>query len=179
MAVTSADVVRRLTVPGAGSGNSAAQADPNASLGEYVSATQLVSDQLHNLFDVVTGDENAAGDVEYRAIAVVNTAAQTWFGVVAWVGAQDAGGADYAIGLDPAGVVAIGSASAQGEVVADEGTAPAGVSFSAPADKASGLTIGDMAAGTAQLIWVRRTALAGGAVDDDSVTINYSGDMAA
>jgi len=44
-----------------GAGNS----DPNASPGGEMSANQISGTPMNNLFDNVTADEAAAGDVEY------------------------------------------------------------------------------------------------------------------
>ena len=132
MPVLESDIELRYTAPGAASGNTS-PGTAAGSLGRYVSTTGITSGALHNVFDAVTAAENAANDVEYRCIAVLNTdATDTWGSVTAWVSAQVAGGATMAIGLDPAGVVNTNSVSAQGAVVPNESTAPDGVSFSAP-----------------------------------------------
>lgn len=180
MAITAADIKFKLSTKAGAAGDTTAQGDPNAALGKYVSTTEVVNNTLHNLFDVVTGDENAASDVEYRCIFVHNDhGSLTLQGAKLWISGQDAGGADVAIGLDPAGAVAKGSASAQAAEVATESDAPAGVSFSAPASKAAGLNIGDLAAGQVIGVWVRRTAANTAAVDDDSATLSVEGDTAA
>jgi hypothetical protein len=46
---------------------------PNDSLGGYVSSTQLTQATLQNLFDDISGDENAAGDIEYRGFFFHNS----------------------------------------------------------------------------------------------------------
>lgn len=179
MAITAADVLFKLSVAAA-AGNTTAQPDPNASLGDQISTTQITDATLHNLFDVVTGDENAASDVEYRCYFVHNNhGSLTWETVKLWIASEVAGGASAAIGLDPAGVVAVGLGSAQAAVVANESTAPAGVTFTAPTTKAAGLTIGNIPAGSVQAIWVRRTAANTAAVDTDGVTPRCEGDTAA
>ena len=180
MPIVEADIIYRLTVT-TGPGDSTAQADPDLSLGEFVSTTALdLGTALNNLFDDVSGAENAASDVEYRAIAVVNKhATLTLQSAVAWISAEVANGASVAIGLDPAGVVALDSASAQGAEIVDESTAPAGVTFSTPTTKGTGLAIGNMAPDTAQLIWIRRTAADTAALNDDGVTLRVEGDTAA
>lgn len=171
MAVLASDIQTRLS---GGSANT----DPNASLGGVMSSTAWAGGTLHDLFDLVTGDENAASDVEYRCIYVRNNAAQTLFGAVVWLTAEVAGGATLAIGLDPAGV-GNGSTTGVATTIANEGVAPTGVAFSAPGTKATGLAIGDLAAGTGRAVWLRRTAANTGAVDNDGATINIGGDTAA
>lgn len=179
MAITAADIKYKLAVAAA-AGDTTAQPDPNASLGDQISTTEITDATLHNLFDVVTGDENAASDVEYRCLFVHNDhATLTWEDVVVWLSAEVAGGAVAAIGLDPAGVTAKGAAVAQAATIANEGVAPAGVAFSAPTTKGTGLVIGDIPAGSVAAIWVRRTAANTAALDNDGVTVRVEGDTAA
>jgi hypothetical protein len=174
MAVTDSDIELRYTIPGAGSGDSQA-GTAAGSLGEYVSTTQIVSGTLHNLFDLVTGTENAALDEEYRCFAVCNTnATDTWTAVDVWIASQVSGGAGITMGLDPAGVVPIAQVAAQGAVVVDESTAPGGVTFTSPSS-GSPLTIGDMTLNTAQLIWIKRTATASASLLNDGATVSFSG----
>lgn len=179
MAITAADILFKLSVAAA-AGDTTAQADPNASLGDQISTTQITDATLHNLFDKVTGDDNAASDVEYRCFFVHNNhASLTWENVKVWISSETAGGASAAIGLDPAGVTAKGLGSAQAAVIANEDTAPAGVAFTAPTTKSTGLTIGDIAAGSVAAIWIRRTAANSAALDTDGVVIRCEGDTAA
>lgn len=150
----------------------AANADVSASLGGAKSSEAITGAQLHNLFDKVEGAEAAAGDVEYRCLYVENAnATDTLLSAVAWLSANSANDdIDLAIGL--------GSSAIDGteQTVADESTAPAGVTFSAPATKAAGLAIGDLAAGEHKAIWLRRTATAGAAVSSDRATIEVGGE---
>ena len=65
MAIAASDILIRLS---GGSGNS----DPNAALGGVMSTSTAVTDNTtHNLFDVVSGTESAAGDIEYRGVYVL------------------------------------------------------------------------------------------------------------
>ena len=99
---------------------------------------------------------------------------------VLWISAEVAGGANTAIGWDTTAPSAVGSATAQALTVASETTAPAGVSFSAPTTKASGLAMGDnLAAQNVKAYWVRRTATNSAAVNNDGVTVQVAGDTAA
>lgn len=179
MPIAAADILFKLSVAAA-AGNTTAQPDPNASLGDQISTTQIVDATLHNLFDVVTGDENAASDVEYRCFFVHNNhATLTWEQVVCWLSAEVAGGASAAIGLDTTAPSAVGAATQQALIIANESTAPAGVTFSAPTTKAAGLVIGNLTPGQVKAVWVRRTAANTAAVDSDGVTITVAGDTAA
>src|SRR4030095_11773878 len=50
----------------------AANSDPNASLGGAKSSVEVVDNTLHNIFDIVTGTESLAGDIEYRGVYLHN-----------------------------------------------------------------------------------------------------------
>ena len=180
MAIVAGDVLFKLSIKTGAAGNAAAQPDVNQSLGKYISTTAITDATLNNLFDDVSGDENAASDVEYRCIFVHNAhATLTWQSVVVWLSAETAGGANAAIAIDGVAASAIGQAAAQADEVANEGTAPTGESFSSPTTKATGLSLGNLAAGNCRAVWVRRSAANTAALDNDSVTIKAEGDTAA
>jgi hypothetical protein len=181
MAIVAGDLLYKLTTKSGSAGNSLTST-PAASLGKYISTTQITDATLNNLFDDISGDENAASDVGYRCIAIHNAhATLSLTSAVVWLSAEVAGGAAGAIAVDDAAASAIGSASAQGDEIADESTAPgAGVgAFSSPTSKGTGLSLGTIAAGYCRFIWVRRTAANSAALDNDGVTIRVEGDTAA
>lgn len=152
----------------------------SGSLGGFISTTVITSGVLNNLFDDVTGDENAQLDVEYRCFFVINNhASLTLQNAVVWIDTQVAGGADAAIGVDPTGATAKGSATAQAESVPDEDTAPTGVTFSTPTTKAGALVLGDIPAGSVHAVWVQRTATDSAALANDGATVRVEGDTAA
>lgn len=153
----------------------AANADPSASLGGAISGTAIGAG-LHNLFDVVTGAESAAGSTEYRCLYVVNThATLTLIGAVLYVSAETGGtGVDELVGL---GTSAVGGVE---QTVADESTAPAGVAFAQANGAGAALTIGDLAPGEHQALWVQRVISAGAPAQNSlTATLTVLGDTAA
>ncbi|MDI6872582.1 MAG: hypothetical protein QME79_14760 [Bacillota bacterium] len=173
MAITQAEIKFYLT---GGAGNT----DPNASLGGAISNTEIASGNLHNLFDKVTGDESVAGDVEYRCLAVKNThASLTWEAVRAYIRSNTPGDDTLEIGVETPSGGAL-------QTVVNESTAPTGIVFSAPADRAAGLvctgegdSAGNIGPGHWVGIWVKRTVPAGAAAkDNNTATIEVSGDTA-
>lgn len=180
MPIVDTDIVIRLSVKTGSAGDTTAST-PAASLGKYMSTTAMdLSTLLNNLFDDVSGAENAASDVEYRCFFVLNDhATLTAQGLKLWLNSEVAGGAVIAFGLDPAGNVARDSASAQAAEIATEQDAPAGVSFSAPTTEGAALSIGDLAPDEVRAIWVRRTAANTGAVNNDGGTFRFLLDTAA
>jgi hypothetical protein len=154
----------------------AANANPNASLGGVISSEEVVDAVLHNLFDVVSGDESAAGDTEYRCIYVKNNhATLAMLNTKLWIQAASAS-------ADSAEAVGLGSSavSATEQTVANEGTAPGSVTFSAAANEAAALAIGDIPAGGHKAIWIRRVITEGAsAANSVSMTIRTKCETAA
>lgn len=161
MPVVTGDLELRLSIPGGGPGDSDPQPDPDDSLGEFMSTTVLVDNVANNLMRDMTGAEGQAGVTLYRCLFVVNTnVADTWGSVALWVSSQESGGAEVAIGLDPAGAVAMDSASDQAATIADEETAPTGVTFSTPTTQETGLALGDIGPEECYAFWFRWTLAA-------------------
>lgn len=179
MAIQSTDLKYKLSVKSGSAGNSTA-GTPAGSLGKYISTTEVTDATLHNLFDIITGDENAASTVDYRCIFIHNAhASLTLVGPVVWIYSQTANGATATIAVDSTAASAIGSSSAQALEVADELTAPTGPSFTGPTSKGTGLALGDIAAGYCKAIWIKRTAANSAALDLDGVVLRVEGDTAA
>lgn len=180
MPIVSNDIKIKLSIKTGSAGNSQAQGDPNASLGKYISTTEVTDAQLNNLFDDISGDENAASDVEYRCIFIHNShGSLTLQSPKVWISSEVANGASIAIGLDTTAASAIGNSSAQALEVVDESTAPSGVTFSAPTTKPTGLSLGNLPNGQCRAIWVRRTAANNAALNNDGANISVEGDTAA
>lgn len=180
MPITNADLLLKLSTTAGTAGNQNAQADPNASLGKYISTTELVNADVHNLFDLITAAENVASDVEYRCFFIHNNhATLTWSLAKLWILSEVSGGAVMALGLDPAGVTNLGSASAQAATIANESTAPSGVTFSAPTSEGSALSMGNIGPGQVHAIWVRRTAQNNTAIAGDGGSIKLRGETTA
>lgn len=152
----------------------AANTDPNASLGGALSATEIVDDTLHNLFDKVLGDESDAGDTEYRAFFVKNDhATLTLESAVVWIKTNTPADDSVQIGVEA-------SKGTPKQLVGSESTAPTGPTFSTATSKVNGLSLGDLAAGDVYLIWVKRIVPPDTpAYDDNSFEIQVEGDSAA
>lgn len=175
MAIVNTDILLKLSTTAGAAGNSNTST-PNASLGKYISTTQLVDNTPLNLFDNISGAENAAATVDYRCLFIHNNhATLSWTTVVLWLLSEVAGGASIAIGVDPTAASAIGAAGAQALTIANETTAPAGVAFSSPVTFGTGLAVGDIAPGQCKAIWIRRTAAVSAALTNDGVTLRLQG----
>lgn len=180
MAITATDIVFRLSVITGSAGDSTAQGNVNNALGKYASTTAM-STGANALFDDISGAENAASTVDYRCFFVLNNhATLTLQNAVVYLSAETAGGASIAVATDNIAASAKGSASAQAAQIANETTAPSGVSaFSSPTTAGTGLTLGSLTPGQVKGVWVRRTAANTAALDNDGVTLAVTGDTAA
>jgi hypothetical protein len=130
----------------------------NGSLGGARHSNQVTDNVDNNLFDDVSGAEHTAGDVEYRCIYVRNNhGSLTLTNAVVWIH-SDTTGAESDISI------AVGTAAVNGteQTVADESTAPTGVSWSdAATSRAAGLSLGNLPFGEHKAVWIRRTITAG------------------
>jgi hypothetical protein len=182
MPIASTDLIFKLSVA-TGPGNSTAAVTPAdaGSLGGFISTTPITDATLDNLFPDVTGDENAADNVDYKCIFIHNSnATLTLQRAVAWLAAEVAGGANTAIAVDNIGATSVSSSTAQAASIPNKNTAPTGVGpFSSPSTKATGISLGDIPPGEVVAIWVQRTATNSAAQNNDGVTIRVEGDTAA
>lgn len=180
MAIVASDIKFKLSTTEGSAGSSQAQADPNASLGKFVSTTEMTSG-ANSLFDDISGAENAAETIDYRCVFVHNThESLTLQNAVVYVSSEVAGGANIAIAVDDIGPVDDDSVSDQADEIANETTAPTSVGeFSTPTTADAGLDLGDIGPGQVRAVWVRRTATNSAAINDDGFTLAVTGDTAA
>lgn len=152
----------------------ASNSDPDVSLGGAVSSTAITDSTDNNLFDDVSGSEASAGDTEYRCFAVQNDhGSDTLENSKLWFTSNTTSGDDT---LDIA--LAAAGLNSNPETLSDESTAPSGgETFSAPASKGAGLSVGDVPFGQFYGIFIRRiVSAAASAVDANSAALKWEGD---
>lgn len=152
-----------------------ANADPNASLGGVKSSIEMGTG-VHNLFDQVASAEASAGDVEYRCGYVENThATLTAQNLVSYFSSESGSpDTDEELGLGTSAI------SGTEQTIADEDTAPIGVTFAQANGAGNALVIGDLAPGETKAFWIRRTVSAGAAAaNNDGSTLTFAWDTAA
>ena len=162
MSVIAADFVTRLS-------GGATNAVGDASLGGVKSAT-AASTAIDGLFDPTTAAQAAAGLIEYRCVYLHNaSSADTMTSALVYLSANTPlAGTTIDIGVGTAAV------NATEQTIANETTAPTGVTFSAPTTAATGLALGNIPFGQHHAIWLRRTVTAGSASSaNDTYTIAY------
>jgi len=137
----------------------AANADPNASLGGATSSVQFTDNTIRNLFADISPGEAAAGSVKYRALAFKNSSAFIAYAAALFISLETVSAqTTMAVAYDATGT----------QSVANEDTAPSGLSFSTPLSLAAAIALGDVAAGAERRVWFRRTVNAGAAQAADS-----------
>jgi len=147
----------------------ATNSDPQLSIGGAKSSVQVSASKLNNLFDDISGDEAAAGHVDYRLVYVENGGDSDWVDPVAWLAYQPRdpnppyteNGATVEFGMAYAGK------NAEEEAIANDTTAPDDVSFDDPATKLTGtaLTDPDYEAGDYIGVWIKYTTPVGQSYD--------------
>ena len=134
----------------------------------------LIEPLKNALFDYISSSEASAGDTEYRCIYLklvaysgVSTGAAANTRV--WIDTDAVGADSITIGLGSAGI------NAQEQSVANESTAPSGVTFSAPTSYVTGLVVGDLTPGSYRAIWIKRVIPANTVTTavDDYFVLNY------
>lgn len=181
-AITAGEILLKRSIKTGSAGNSLAQADPNASLGTYISTTAWAGGSLNDLFDDVSGAENALNAIlDYRCIFVHNSnAANVLQNAVVWMAPETAGGATIAIAVDSTAATIIGSTPVQALTAATETAPGAGVVAlpysTAAITQATGLVLGNISPGFCRAFWIRRTTTNSSALSNDGVTINVAGD---
>lgn len=165
MPIVANDIVFRLS-------GGASNADPLLAVGGAKSSVAVVGSTI---FDTVSGAESASGDVEYRCIYPHN--AHTTLSLdnaVAWLTANTPSATTTVeIGVGSSAV------NATEQSVANESTAPTGITFLPAASKGAGAAIGNIPAGQHRAIWLRRTVNAGTVAAADTFTLRVEGDTAA
>lgn len=141
--------------------------------GAIDTASPIVDNTEHNLFDVITAAESDTGDTEYRCLYVKNISSRSILSnSKVWINANTPSTfSDVTIGLGTSAI------SGTEQTIAGEGTAPVGVTFSTAAGIANSLSIGNLIAGQHKAVWLKRViAVDSQAYDNDNFTIGFAGD---
>ena len=108
--------------------------------------------------------------MEYRALDVKNTSnIDTLYAAVIYVDTITSGASDeIALAYDATGT----------QTIANENTAPIGLTFSAPTTAATGIVLGDIAPLATKRIWAKWTVTAGAGMVTTSGSITVAGGTA-
>jgi len=168
MAIVEADLNYRLSggVP---------NTDPNDSIGGSMSTAAggiILTNTDNNDMNDITSDEAAAGITIYHGYFYENTnVTLTWTTPVFWIESQTSSG-DTTVNI----AVALEAKNLPIELLANEETSPAGVTFTAPANKAAGIAIGSLDPTENRGTWVEYIVNGGAVTVLDQYTIKAEGD---
>lgn len=174
-AIVPSDILFKYSTTAGSAGNSGT-GSAVGSLGKYISTTVIPDATVNAVFDDVSGAENAASTIDYRCVFVHNSNASNPLENAVVYLTNVLGGTDVAVGVDTTAASVIGATGAQALQVANETTAPAGVTFSAPSTAITGLALGTIPVGQCKAFWVRRTATNSAALSNDGTTLSVQGD---
>ncbi len=179
MPISSTDILLKYSTLSGSQGNTGI-GNPDGSLGKYISTTQIPNAGLDNLFNDITGLQNAQSQVDYRCAFVHNNHATLVFqNAILYIPSQVAGGASAFIGADPAVASPINQSASQATAIIISTNTPTGVVFTAPTDRTTAVALGNIPAGYCKAIWVKRVAANTVAVNSDGAVIRIEGDSAA
>lgn len=176
-AIITSEIVFRFSTTAGAAGDTTANTTVSTFLGKYAATSAWAGGGTNDLFADITGAQNAASQVDYAGLAILNNnAANALQNAVAYISAEVAGGASTAVGADTTAASAKGSASAQLLTIASNTTAPAGVSFSSPTTLGTGIALGSIPVANVKGLWIRRTAANTAALSADGATFAVGGD---
>ena len=161
MTLTTGDI--KLVMTGTGT-----TSNPNASLGGAINTTEEISTtSLNSLFDNITGDESNAGDTEYRIVAIHNSSPNS----------DTANEVKVYLPVNYQSFMSLGINEIAGvtpPTIANESTAPSGVTFSSPSTKAAAIDVGDIIAGSFRALYVRRVIPASTSTPKDAASFRIT-----
>lgn len=122
-------------------------------LGGAITANESNSGVSGNLFDTFSGAETSAGGTFYACVYVQNNTVDT--GAIAQAMTVHVESETSAAGINLS--IGLGTSAVNGveQTIADENTAPVGVTFSEADGVGNALTIGDVPDGEHKAIWIR------------------------
>jgi len=168
MAIAASDIELRIS-------GGASNTDPDAALGGAISTVGggvVVTNVQNNVFDDITSAEASAGTTLYRGLYYKNNHGSLSYQTpVIWFSSQTSSGdtsAEMAIAGEAKNVAE--------EIIASETTAPSGESFSAPASKGAGLSLGTLDAADYKGWWLKYIVNSSAAAVLDSMTTDVEGD---
>lgn len=149
------------------------------SLGGAITANELTTGLMHDLFDVVPSAEASAGRTEYRCIYLKNeNATQTLYDARVYISVNTPSpDSAIEIALDPAAVGVDSTITLADEI--DSTSLLSSLIFSSAVDFTNALSIGDIPAGEYKAVWIKRIISPGAAAAAETCTLAFRGDTDA
>jgi len=117
--------------------------------GSDLSNTITIANIANEIFSDVSKSQSNTGVTRYRCVYFCNVSADAKIGAKIWINTNTPGLDAVAIALDANG------SNATAVTTANETTAPAGATFTAPTTEGAALVIGDLAANTHYAFWIQ------------------------
>lgn len=179
MPITNTDVLLKYSTQAGSAGNTQGSSAA-VSLGGRISTTLVSSNSVNNVFDDITGAQNAISQVDYRCLFVHNShATLTMLNTIAYIAAEVAGATTIALAADQIAPSPIGQTAAQASTIPTDVTAPVGMTFTSPTTPETAVALGNIPAGYCKAIWIKRAAGNTTAVNSDGFSLQISSDTAA
>ena len=161
------------TVYSGGNGNTSAAASLGGIIASTSGATGVFTDSANNLFDDVSGAESVSGDTEYRGFYIRNDHATLTLQNPAYKITVQTTHAFTSFEI----AIATEAVNATMATIANESTAPAGVTWTSVVDNP--LAFANLAPAARKGLWIKRIVTAGATAASDSGTIRVEGETAA
>ena len=169
MAIAASDIKLRI------SGSSASATDPNGSYGGAMSTVSggiITTNVLNNDMDDITSAEASSGITIYHAYYYKNEhATLTYISPKFYIDTQTNSG-DTSVEM----ALVAEAKNVATTRLANETTAPSGITFTTPANYAGGIAIGSLNAGDYRGIWVKYIVGSSASAVLDSYTLGIQGD---
>jgi hypothetical protein len=188
-AITAAEIKTKYSVNTGAAGGVTTGSASTTWGGKYASNVDWAGGSLNDLFDDISGAENAANGVapsgiDYRCIFVHNTnTLNALQNAVVWVTGEVAGGASVAIAVDTTNASLYTATPAQALAATTSENVPGasvtGLAYSTPTTQGTGLSLGSIPINNVKAVWIRRTTANSSAVSADGFTLNIAGDTGA
>lgn len=163
MAISTDEVQFYLSCPSANAGYTGAGI-PGSSNGKYMSVTQISAQPLDDLFLDLTPQQNAAGQVDYQCLFIMNNTSTgyTMKNPYVWMPSivYTVGGANMEVGFDPIGSVPYQQTTVQAAFITSPTTPPPVTTYTGPTPNQNpgGVLVPDIPPQYCVALWFQRTA---------------------
>ena len=136
----------------------AANSNGGNSLGGVKSSEEIPDDTLHNLTDLVTGAENAAGQTIYRIIYIENQDSRDAYNVKLYLLNNEE--SEISIAVDE-------GKNTVAQVLASETASPGNLTWVSPSTEGTAMALGLFEEDDYRAVYIRRVVAAGGEANDE------------
>jgi hypothetical protein len=171
-AIIASEIVYRYTTTAGSAGDTTANTTVSTFLGKYAATSAWAGGGTNDLFPDITGAQNAASQVDYAGLAILNNnAANSAQNSVAYISSEVAGGASVAVALTPRPrprrARRLGAAGHHRQLHHRTGRRVVLLAD----HRGHGVSLGTIPVANVKGLWVRRTAANSAALSTDGATL--------